>query len=68
MICDVCDSLCVRYVTRNKSNNNLTDPNNQVKNYIGMSEHGCKLLSTDFKGVSPFLSITGQLGRENSIQ
>ena len=52
---------------KNKSNNNLTDPNTQVKNYIGMSEHGCKLLSTDFKGLSLFLSITGQLGRENSI-
>ena len=39
-----------------------------MKYLIGMSEHGCKLLSTDFKGLSLFLSITAQLGRENSIQ
>ena len=63
MICDVCDSICVRYVTRNKSNNNLTDPNTQVKNYIGMSEHGCKLLSTDFKGLSLFFQYYWPTGK-----
>ena len=37
-----------------KSYNNLTDLNIQVKNYTGTWEHGCKFLSTDFKGLSLF--------------
>ena len=62
MICDVCDSLCVTYVTRNKSYN-LTDPNIQVKNYVGMSEHGCELLSTDFKGLLLFFEYYWPTGK-----
>ena len=37
-----------------KSYHSLTNPNIQTKNYISISEHGCKLLSTDFKGLSLF--------------